>query len=261
VSDRDDNDEIYVMDADGSDPRRLTFNDAHDHMLSWSPDGTRIAFASDRDGNYEIYVMAVPDGSDADGSNPQRLTDNDADEWFPSWSPDGAQLLFNSKRDGGDLDVYIMDADGTNVRRLTDSPGQDFNAVWQPLPPDERGSRNATDTWVRTYAGDPVWAALDAVQTGDGGYLLVGATNYSHRNTRREDVYLVKTDPAGEIVWAKAYGGDDFDRGNAVIQASDGGFVVLGDTESCGAGHWDMLLLKVDADGNELWSKTFGGPA
>jgi Tol biopolymer transport system component len=90
-----------------------------------------IAFASDRDGNYEIYVMH------ADDSNLQRLTDNDADEWFPSWSPDGAQLLFNSKRDGGDLDVYVMNADGTNVRRLTDSPGQDFNAVWQPLPSGE----------------------------------------------------------------------------------------------------------------------------
>jgi Tol biopolymer transport system component/putative intracellular protease/amidase len=254
VSDRDGNDEIYTMNADGSNPQRLTFNDAHDYMPAWSPDGAQIAFASDRDGNDEIYVM------DADGGNLQRLTDNDADEWFPSWSPDGAQLLFNSKRDGDDMDVYVMNAGGTNVRRLTDSPGQDFNAVWQPLSLDEQGSRDAVGAWVKTYEGDPRWAALDALVTGDGGYLLVGATNYSHQNTQQEDVYLVKTDAAGEIVWGKAYGGDDFDRGNAVIQANDGGFVILGDTESSGAGDWDMGLLKVDADGNELWSKTFGGP-
>ena len=260
VSDRDGNDEIYTMNADGDEqssrnPQRLTFDDAHDHMPAWSPDGAQIAFASNRDGNDEIYVM------DADGGNLQRLTDNDADEWFPSWSPDGTQLLFNSNRDGGDLDVYVMNVDGTNVRRLTDSPGQDFNAVWQPFPPDEQGSRDAVDTWVRTYEGDPVWAALDGLVTDDGGYLLIGSTNYSHRNTRQEDVYLVKTDASGEIVWARAYGGDDFDRGNAVVQAGDGGFVILGETESSGAGDWDMLLLKVDADGNELWSKTFGGPA
>lgn len=205
--------------------------------------------------------MVVPDGPDASGDDPQRLTDNDAEDWFPAWSPDGTQLLFSSRRDGGDLDVYVMNADGTNVRRLTDSPGEDFNAVWQPLPLDDDGSSGAVDTWVKTYEGDPRWAALDAVQTDDGGYLLVGATNYSHQNTRQEDVYLVKTDAAGEIIWAKVYGGDDFDRGNAVIQADDGGFVVLGDTKSSGAGNWDMVLLKVDTEGNELWSKTFGRPA
>jgi hypothetical protein len=149
-----------------------------------------------------------------------------------------------------------MDADGTNVRRLTHSPGQDFNAVWQSRP-----AGGQAVTWVKTYPGDPRWAALDAVQTGDGGYLLVGATNYSHQNSRQEDVYLVRTDAAGEIVWARAHGGDDFDRGNAVVRADDGGFVVLGETRSSGAGDWDMVLLKVDADGNELWSRTFGGPA
>jgi len=248
-SNRDGNYELYVMDADGGNVRRLTENTADDYAPAWSPDGTQIAFYSERDGNAEVYVM------DADGSNPRNLTNNPTEDWFPRWSPDGSQITFSSKRDGN-LDIYVMNADGSDVRRLTDSPREDFNSVWQP-----RTMSAQVNTWVRAYEGDPRWAALDGLVTDDGGYLLVGATNYSHQNTRQEDVYLVKTDAAGEIVWAKTYGGDDFDRGNAVIQADDGGFVVFGETKSSGAGDWDMLLLKVDADGNELWSKTFGGPA
>ncbi len=83
VSDRDGipNFEIYVMNADGSNQRRLTNNPAWDLSPAWSADGSRIAFESNRDENYEIYVM------DADGSNQRRLTDNPAWDWSPAWSP------------------------------------------------------------------------------------------------------------------------------------------------------------------------------
>jgi len=73
---------------------RLTNNNAHDSSASWSPDGRRIAFASNRDGKSEIYVM------DADGSNVARLTNNLTDDGFPKWSPDGRKILFHSNRDG-----------------------------------------------------------------------------------------------------------------------------------------------------------------
>ena len=71
------------MDADGSNQTRLTNNPASDAQPAWSPDGTKIAFNSDRDGNFEVYVM------DADGSNQTRLTNNPADDGGPAWSPDG----------------------------------------------------------------------------------------------------------------------------------------------------------------------------
>jgi len=80
-SDRDGNQEIYVMGTDGSNPVRLTNNVASDAFPAWSPDGSKIVFVSTRDGNEEIYVM------DADGSNPVRLTNNTAQDRHPVWSP------------------------------------------------------------------------------------------------------------------------------------------------------------------------------
>ena len=71
-----------------------------------APDGRRIAFASSRVGNFDIYVM------DADGQNQQRLTNSALlDEWDPSWSPDGRRIAFVTTR-GGNLEIYVMDADG-----------------------------------------------------------------------------------------------------------------------------------------------------
>ena len=132
--------EIYVMDADGGNPQNLTNDPNSDSSPSWSPDGKRIVFASNRDGNrdgnrenYEIYVM------DTDGNNQQRLTDNDFYDTHPSWSPDGERIAFISRRDGhfiGEFglssEIYVMDADGKNTRRLTNNRKDDWAPSWSP---------------------------------------------------------------------------------------------------------------------------------
>jgi Tol biopolymer transport system component len=85
----------------------------------WSPDGTRIAFVSIRDGDREIYVMAP------NGSNLVQLTNNDNGEADPTWSPDGSRIAFASDQDG-DYEIYVMAADGTGlVRQLTHNTADD----------------------------------------------------------------------------------------------------------------------------------------
>ena len=129
--------EIYVMDADGGNQRRLTDNPARDYSPSWSPDGKRIVFSSDRDNdrdhNIEIYVM------DADGSNPERLTNNFTEDEYPAWSPDGKRIVFSARREAHvkkefdmTYEIYVMDADGQNEQRLTDNRNNDWKPVWSP---------------------------------------------------------------------------------------------------------------------------------
>ena len=134
------------------------------------PSGGKIAFASLRDGNYEIYSMN-PDGSNqtrltnntafdsypaispdgnriafasqrdgnteiyvmnADGTGQSRLTNNTATDYYPSFSPDGNRIVFSSRRNNGDHDIYVMNADGTNQIRLTNNAANDFEPVFSP---------------------------------------------------------------------------------------------------------------------------------
>ncbi len=124
-SDRDGNDELYVMSADGSGVTRLTNNAAVDGVPAWSPDGTKIAFVSSRDGRNEIYVM------NPDGSGVTRLSSEEEEEQQPSWSPDGTRIAFISARDGH-YDIYEMNVDGSGITRLTNDPSGTFEPSWSP---------------------------------------------------------------------------------------------------------------------------------
>jgi len=123
-STRDGNWEIYTMDADGSDVRRLTNHIARDALPSWSPDGERIAFQSNRDGNWDIYVM------NADGTDLTRLTEDGNNE-FPSWSPDGTRIVFGSDRDDN-YELYVLDTVTGEFQRLTHSEAGEFQPSWSP---------------------------------------------------------------------------------------------------------------------------------
>ena len=122
TSGRDGNYEIYVMDADGGNQKNLTNHPAYDGEPDWSPDGAKIAFVSDRNGDRtQIHVM------DADGKNVIRLTDGPGSKGDPNWSPDGLKIAFNA----GDWEnhIAVIDADGNNREMLEDNA---WGTSWSP---------------------------------------------------------------------------------------------------------------------------------
>ena len=125
-SKRDGNYEIYVMNANGESQIRLTHHPLDDWQPVWSPDGTRIAFISNRNGgNIQIYTM------DSNGTNPTRLTDGVWDR-EPAWSPDGRKIAFAGYPEEFNFEIYVMDADGTNQIKLTDGPLEKRDPDWSP---------------------------------------------------------------------------------------------------------------------------------
>jgi TolB protein len=107
-------------------PKRIT--NVSDSYPVESPDGTKIAFQSNRTGNWEIYMMS------ADGKNLKQLTQNSASDNTPCWSPDGKRILFVSERDGKEYDseIYIMNEDGSQQKRLTNQLGDDSHPKFTP---------------------------------------------------------------------------------------------------------------------------------
>lgn len=109
--------------------------------------------------------------------------------------------------------------------------------------------------WAKTYEG-ATGMPYFVQQTSDSGYIIAGQIELSS-----PDIYLIKTDAQGDTLWTKTYGGTAADEAWDVQETSDSGYIVVGATRSFGAGNWDFYLIKTDAYGNMLWTKTYGGGA
>jgi Tol biopolymer transport system component len=206
MSNRDGNEEIYVMNADGSNQTRLTDNDTIDFGPAWSPDGKKITFSSYRDGNDEIYVM------NADGSNQINLTNNAAFDDSPVWSPNGSKIAFYSNRDGN-AEIYVTNADGTKQVNLTNTNAFDWQQVWSPDGSriaflDDRdgndeiyvmnvdGSNQINLTNNNAHNAMPVWSP-------DGSKIAF----YSNRDGN-DEIYVMNADGSNQIRLTSNTAGD-----------------------------------------------------
>jgi serine/threonine protein kinase len=118
--------QLFLLDIGSGSQQALTQSEAYQRAPAWSPDGSKLAFASGRDGDLEVYLV------DADGGDPFPLTDNPAWDSGPDWSPaDPAKIAFDSERDG-DSEVYLMDEGGGQVVQLTHNTVVDGDPAWSP---------------------------------------------------------------------------------------------------------------------------------
>jgi len=124
-SNRNGNQDIWIMRKNGSDLRQLTTHTAHDWAPDWSPDGTKIVFHSFRQGNRDLYVKPVAGGATVP------LTNHPEQDFLPRWSPDGEKITFFSSR-SGNLDIWIIPSKGGEPKQLTHHQGQDQTPIWSP---------------------------------------------------------------------------------------------------------------------------------
>jgi len=112
-------------------------------------------------------------------------------------------------------------------------------------------------SWQKTFGGEDDDEANSIQQITDGGYIVAGWT-YSF-GSGGYDIYILKLNAKGEVEWQKTFGGEDYDKANAIQQTTDGGYIVAGWTESFGSGEKDVYILKLNSKGEVQWQKTFGG--
>jgi len=150
VSNRDGNDEIYMMDYDGANQTRITFNKIKDYMPAWSPDQRNVVFTSYRKGNADLYIRNIYEGK-------ERLVSTKGTSYSGAFSPDGKKLAFcSTASEDGNAEIYVMDLAANRTKRLTFNPATDTAPSWSPT------GREIAFTSDRTGAGAPQIFIMDA---------------------------------------------------------------------------------------------------
>ncbi|MDF2456378.1 MAG: hypothetical protein K0R51_2371 [Cytophagaceae bacterium] len=165
-----------------------------------------------------------------------------------------AQNLFQSSYGGINSDMAVSVSFFHNGNAVSLSTTNSFNGNNDLLLSkiDEEGNT----LWSKTYGGGLSETAVHLERTSDNGFILLGnTTSFGEGN---EDIYIVKTDSIGNIAWSKTYGGSQGDFSGCVKEIPGGGYVIAGRTQSYGEGSDDGYLLKVDSNGDVLWSRSYG---
>lgn len=238
-SDRDGDWELYRVNTDGTDLRRLTESAGPDIASSWSPDGSRLYFHSSRNGNSDIFSM------NADGGDVQQITTTPQDELAAGVSPDGTRIAFHRFEEEGQSDIYVLDLAGGEEQRLTTNSGMEQWPAWSPdgsliaFNADFAGSldlyvMNADGSKVRRLTrdaapdGPPLWSP-------DGAHILF----WSEREHGLSEAYLMNADgrDTRQLTYNEA---TDF----AASWSPDGRFIAL---ESSRDGNTDIYMLGLNS--------------
>jgi hypothetical protein len=192
------------------------------------------------------YIVAGETSSYGAGSNDVWLIKTDSlgnEQWNRIFGGSDADLAYSVQQtgDGG----YILTG-------YTSSYGAGDNDVWLI-----KTDANGDSLWSCTFGGNADDRGYSVQQTTDGEYIITGYT--SSYGAGSQDVWLIKTDANGDSLWSRTFGGDPDDRAYTVQQTTDAGYIIAAATRSYGAGPWDVWLIKTDANGDSLWSRTFGG--
>ena len=174
---------------------KLTENSARDFDPAWSPDGSKIAFASTRTGDYELWVM------DADGSNKQQLTSLSSYTLSPCWTPDGSKIVFYSNKDSTWGDIWVINADGSNPTRLTFTNGHAGKHGIDISPNGEKivyRHQPSGTNWGYTY--EIYTADIDC--TGDASTVTIGSETKIASFDNNIDIAPVFSPDGNRIVWA-----------------------------------------------------------
>jgi hypothetical protein len=231
-------------------------------------------------GSYDVYLIKTDSLGNTLWTRTYGGTADDEGESVQQTS-DGGYIIAGWTRSfgAGSADVYLIKTDPLGDTLWTKTYGgtsYEYGSSVQQISNGNYviagytgsfGAGNADVYFIKTDSlGDTLWTktfgennsdeGYSVQQTSDGGYIITGNTSSFGV---AGDIYLVKTNPLGDTLWTRYYGGTSTDRGRSVHQTSDGGFIIAGETQSFGVGSWDVYLIRTETLGDSLWTRTYGG--
>jgi len=222
--------------------------------------GERIWLLKTDENGDTVWTKTFGSGGGHNGLSIQQTSDDGYIVTGQIWSLCAGVCLIKTDKNGDSLWTKTVGGIGPSVGRSVQQTSDKGFIVTGEVLEDVvliKTDENGDSLWTKIYGGNELDVGNSIHQTNDGGYIIVGTT-YSF-GIGEDDIWLIKTDENGDTLWTKTYGGNSGEEGYSVQQTNDGGYIIVGYTDSFGAGEDDIWLIKTDAIGDTLWTRTFGG--